>query len=118
MVNHFKCKGFGAAADSNARRPRQAERVAELYEQRRSSDEYVVVLGDLNDTPDSAPLKALVQDTDLRDVSTHPRFRDDGRPGTYANDTKSNKIDYILLSPALYAKLTFAESPPQGADRP
>ena len=28
-----------------------------------------------------------------------------GRPGTFANGTKSNKIDYILLSPALFAKV-------------
>jgi predicted extracellular nuclease len=48
MVNHFKSKGYGGAAASNARRKRQAERVAELYEARRAEGrENVVVLGDL-----------------------------------------------------------------------
>lgn len=107
MVNHFKSKGYGKPADSNARRKRQAERVAELYRARRDAgQENVVVLGDLNDTPDSDPLSPLIAGTDLKDISTHPRYRGDGRPGTYANGTASNKIDYILLSPALYAKVT------------
>lgn len=30
----------------------------------------------------------------------------DGRPGTFANGTKSQKIDYILLSPALFGRVT------------
>ena len=32
----------------------------------------------------------------------------DGRDGTYGYGTKSNKIDYILLSPALYDRVTNA----------
>lgn len=32
----------------------------------------------------------------------------DGRPGTYGYGTKSNKIDYILLSPTLYGRVTNA----------
>lgn len=35
----------------------------------------------------------------------HPALRSDGRPGTYGNGTKSQKIDYLLLSPALYSKV-------------
>jgi hypothetical protein len=41
----------------------------------------------------------------LRDVGEHPRF-DDGaggaRPGTYGSGTASNKIDYLMVSPALF----------------
>ena len=46
--------------------------------------------------------------TDLLDITTHPSFTADpnGRPGTFGNGTKSQKIDYILLSPALFAKVT------------
>lgn len=33
-----------------------------------------------------------------------PGFDDGGRPGTYANSTKSQKIDYLLLSPDLFAR--------------
>ena len=72
MVNHFKSKGYGSARDSNRRRQRQAERVAEIYRARRAEGiANIVVLGDLNDTPDSAPLAPLLvgsaaAPTDLR----------------------------------------------------
>jgi hypothetical protein len=67
---------------------------------------YVAVLGDFDDTPTSAPLAPLLTDTDLRDISTYPGFDDGGRPATFVTCTAASKIDYILLSPALYAKTT------------
>ncbi len=108
LVNHFKSKGYGTPAQSNATRKRQAARAAEIYEAVRARGEkYVVLLGDLNDTPDSDPLGPLLTQTDLKDASTHPTFSlDPERPGTYGNGTKSQKIDYLLLSPALFAKVT------------
>jgi endonuclease/exonuclease/phosphatase family metal-dependent hydrolase len=109
LVNHFKSKGYGSSASSNARRRLQAERVAELYRARRAEGvDHVVVMGDLNDTPDSDPLRPLLVDTDLADVSTHAEFAGDGRPGTYANGTAGGKIDYILLSPALFDQVSGA----------
>ncbi len=66
----------------------------------------IAILGDFNDTPASAPLAPLLgAGSDLRDVSAHPSFVDDGRPGTFANGTASGTIDYILLSPALFARV-------------
>ncbi|MET1004854.1 MAG: endonuclease/exonuclease/phosphatase family protein, partial [Propionibacteriaceae bacterium] len=107
LVNHLKSKGFGKQSDNDARRRRQATRVAELYQRLvQAGTVHVAVLGDLNDTPASVPLAPLLQDTDLRDISSHPDFDDGGRPGTFGNCTASNKIDYILLSPALFAKVT------------
>ena len=108
LVNHFKSKGYGKTSESNAKRkaPGQAGRAGRHGGCSEQGEEHVVVLGDLNDTPDSGPLAPLFASTDLRDISTHPNFIDDGRPGTYANGTKSNKIDYVLLSPALFAKVT------------
>jgi len=107
LVNHFKSKGFGPPKQSNAKRALQADRVASIVKRLQDEgEENVVVLGDLNDTPDSAPLAPLFAGTGLRDISTHPKFTDDGRPGTYANGTKGNKIDYVLLSPALFANVT------------
>jgi endonuclease/exonuclease/phosphatase family metal-dependent hydrolase len=107
LVNHFKSKGYGRQSDNDAKRRQQATRVAEIYSALRAKGENnVVVLGDLNDTPASDPLKPLLQDTDLRDIATHPSFSSDGRPGTYANGTESQKIDYVLLSPALYSHVT------------
>ena len=109
LVNHFKSKGYGKASDSNARRRRQAVRVAEIYEQRRAEGvDHVVVVGDLNDTPDSAPLAPLIAQTDLQDVSRHPNFDDGGWPGTYTTGRAANKIDYILCSPSVFTAITDA----------
>ncbi|ARU53170.1 endonuclease/exonuclease/phosphatase [Cellulosimicrobium cellulans] len=103
LVNHFKSKGYGTQAESDATRRRQATRTAAIYAGLRArGDENVVVVGDLNDTPSSTPLRPLLERTDLRDVSEHPAFGGDGRPGTYGNGTASQKIDYVLLSPALF----------------
>ena len=107
MVNHFKSKGYGGARASAERRRRQAVRVADLYDARRAAgDDLVVVVGDLNDTPDSEPLAPLLGGTDLQDIAEHPRFVSDGRPGTYGNGTKGSKLDYVLLSPALFDRVT------------
>jgi endonuclease/exonuclease/phosphatase family metal-dependent hydrolase len=104
LVNHLKSKGYGGMLASNAIRRRQAARVAEIY--RGLETDLVAIVGDLNDTPDSEPLAPLLRETDLRDISTHPAFDDAGRPGTYGSCTARNKLDYVLLSPALFAKAT------------
>ena len=110
LVNHLKSKGFGTQADSNARRRLQAETVRAIYEERRQAGvTLIAVIGDFNDTPDSVPLAPLLADgSALRDVSTHPNYQNDGRPGTFGNGAKSDKIDYILLSPELFDKVTAA----------
>jgi endonuclease/exonuclease/phosphatase family metal-dependent hydrolase len=107
LVNHFKSKGYGGKLASDAIRRRQAARVAEIYRRLVAGGvPNVVVLGDLNDTPESEPLAPLLRDTDLRDISGHPRFDDGGRPGTYGYCTARNKLDYVLLSPPLFAAAT------------
>jgi endonuclease/exonuclease/phosphatase family metal-dependent hydrolase len=107
LVNHLKSKGYGGKAASDAIRRRQAARIAEIYAGLVASGvREVAVLGDLNDTPDSEPLAPLLHGTDLRDISTHPEFDDGGRPGTYSSCTARNKLDYVLLSPALFARAT------------
>jgi endonuclease/exonuclease/phosphatase family metal-dependent hydrolase len=106
LVNHFKSKGFGAQSDSDRKREAQARRVKAIYDKlRHDGARHVAVLGDLNDTPDSAPLKPLLESTDLKDIAAHADFDDDGRPGTFGNGTASNKIDYILLSPELFQRV-------------
>lgn len=107
LVNHFKSKGFGSQTSNNKKRKLQAQRVKAIYQSLRDGGaSNVAVVGDFNDTPDSDPLASLLQDTDLKDIAQHPAFDDQGRPGTFGNGTKANKIDYILLSPALFAKVT------------
>lgn len=107
LVNHLKSKGYGPQSANNDKRRRQAQRVADIYRRLRAARVgYVAVLGDFNDTPESAPLAPLLAGTDLRDISTHPGFDNGGRPGTFGNGTASQHIDYLLLSPALFAKAT------------
>jgi endonuclease/exonuclease/phosphatase family metal-dependent hydrolase len=107
LVNHLKSKGYGGQAASNERRLRQTRRVREIYDTRRQEGAVnIAVLGDFNDTPASAPLAPLLgASSELRDVSAHPGFVSDGRPGTFANGTASGKLDYILLSPALFSRV-------------
>jgi endonuclease/exonuclease/phosphatase family metal-dependent hydrolase len=107
LVNHLKSKGFGATVVNNARRKAQATKVREIYQTRLAAGAtFVAILGDLNDTPDSDPLSPLLGDGVLRDISLHPGFQSDGRFGTWKNGAKSQKLDYIILSPALWDRVT------------
>jgi len=108
MINHLKSKGYGSPAASNARRKAQAQRVRQIYDQRRGEGlNLIAIAGDFNDTPASDPLSPLLANqSDLRDIFDHPSFVGDGRPGTYGNGTASGKFDYILLSPDLFSKVT------------
>lgn len=105
LVNHFKSKSGGSQASSDRKRRRQAAAVARIYARlREAGGGLVAVVGDLNDTPPEGaddPLAPLLSDTDLVDVSALHGHDDGGHPGTYGGSTASNKIDYILLSPAL-----------------
>ena len=101
LINHFKSKGYGTQATSNARRKRQAERVAEIL-----TDDYdlrsdlVIVTGDLNDTPDSAPLHPLLSLTHLHDTLELQFPNTPGQRWTYHYNT-NEQIDYILVSDPL-----------------
>ncbi len=116
LVNHLKSKGYGTPADNNARRARQAKRVAAIYRQLITEGQpNVVVLGDFNDTLDSTPLRALKQ-SDLKSAVDHPSFTvDPARPGTFGNCTATQAFDHILLSPALFATITGGMVFKQGA---
>jgi hypothetical protein len=77
--------------------------VAEIYERLRNDGE---ANGDFNDTPQGAPLSPLLAQTNLRDISDHQSFADDGREGTSGDGRPSQKFDYVLLSPALFQRVT------------
>lgn len=103
LVNHLKSKGYGSQNSSDTRRREQAARVKAIYQQRiKEGETLIAIVGDFNDTPDSQPLAPLLKDTDLRDIFTHEKFDNGGYPGTWGSCTANNKIDYILLSPALW----------------
>jgi endonuclease/exonuclease/phosphatase family metal-dependent hydrolase len=99
LCNHFKSKGFGTPEVNDARRARQAFRVAGiLAEQFDLRKDLVVIAGDLNDTPVSAPLAPLLSASDLHNVvDTLP---DDGR-FTHVFKGDRNQIDYLLVSTPL-----------------
>ncbi len=119
LPNHFKSKFGGNDARSITKIVAQAARTAEIYQELRDSGhDNVVVLGDLNDTPDSDPLQPLLAGTDLQNVSAHPNF--DPAPfnvsainthrgiGTFGLGNDNNKIDYLSLSPALFDRVSDA----------
>lgn len=108
LPNHFKSKFGGNDPASQAKRKAQAKRVAAIYEQLlEDGHKNVVVLGDLNDTPDSGTLKPLLS-TSLKDITRHPTF-DPGefkQIGTFGLGNNSQKIDFLLLSPHLFDRVT------------
>ena len=107
LVNHFKSKGFGAPAESAAKRLRQARRVRAIYDGYMAAGyEYIAIVGDLNEIPDEPPMDPLIRNgSTLTDIMSHVKFQGDGRPGTHGNGTKSGKLDYILMSPKLSDKV-------------
>lgn len=116
LPNHFKSKFGGNNAASRQRRTAQSKRTAEIYgDLRAAGEELVVVLGDFNDTTDSDELKPLLDETDLTDVSEFPDFdapafdkqRNPGK-GTFGLGNDNDKIDYLMLSPALFGRVTSA----------
>jgi endonuclease/exonuclease/phosphatase family metal-dependent hydrolase len=107
LINHFKSKGFGSPGVSNSKRKRQASRVRDIYKERLNQGiEFIAIVGDLNDTPNSDPLQPLLSnELGLTDIMTHDKFTGDGRPGTFGNGSASQKLDYILMSPQLADKV-------------
>ncbi|ELS53085.1 endonuclease/exonuclease/phosphatase family protein [Streptomyces viridochromogenes] len=99
LGNHLKSK----SNDNPKLRQAQAERVAALYKAALERSPHVVVAGDLNDSPGSKPVDALLA-TGLQDVMSHPGYK--GLPGTFGEcDSPRQKIDYLMLSPQLWSKV-------------
>lgn len=116
LGNHFKSKGFGNPTDSANRRKAQAKRVAQIYEEARKRSAHVVVAGDLNDTPDSVPLKTLL-DTGLQDAMSHSSYT--GEPGTYeTGQSLKQKIDYLMFSPGLFRRVQAVDVERRGVFAP
>jgi endonuclease/exonuclease/phosphatase family metal-dependent hydrolase len=103
LPNHFKSKRNGNDQASSDRRRAQAERAHAIAQQARGRTELVLLGGDLNDLPDSTPLAPLFA-SGFQDVSVHPDYPTE-RPGTYGTGLKSQKLDYLIMSPALQATL-------------
>lgn len=109
LVNHFKAKDR-KPTESNEKRRRQAAFVSDILKTRYDlTRDFVIVAGDLNDEPDSAPLAPLHATPSLTDV-----FDVTGRPKAdrwtyyYGVDKAFNTIDYLFVSDALKPRVTGA----------
>ena len=100
LCNHLKSKGYGSQSSSDARRKRQAKAIAEILESYDLSSDWVVVAGDLNDTPNSNPLKPLLEVTNLFDVLALQFPSEPKKRWTYHYQS-FEQIDYILVSKPL-----------------
>lgn len=98
LCNHFKSKSEGEAA-TDARRKRQAERVAEILKEYDLKKDLVIVAGDFNDTPNRPPLQPLLGTANLSDVLAL-QFPNAADRWTY-HYKKHEQIDYVLVSKPL-----------------
>ena len=107
LCNHLKSKGYDSAGTADARRKRQAKAIADILKTYDLSQQWVVVAGDLNDTPDSGPLKPLMDVTNLFDVLSLQYPNEPKKRWTYHyNDFE--QIDYVFVSKPL--KIKFIEA--------
>lgn len=107
LLNHFKSKGYGVQSTSDAKRKKQADRVAQILTRDYDlTKDRVIVMGDLNDTPTSAPLATLLSVPHLTDVLTQA-FASPSDRWTY-HYRKNEQIDYLLVSGPLRTALSGA----------
>jgi endonuclease/exonuclease/phosphatase family metal-dependent hydrolase len=121
LLNHLKSQSF-AGGNPDPLRTAQAEGVRKIYDQLRvEGAELIAVLGDLNKGPDRTnpqhhpTLEALLDPgSPLINAYALPQFSqlfgdkdtDRERPGSFQSCSLTNRLDYILLSPELTAKVT------------
>ncbi|HYN25891.1 MAG TPA: endonuclease/exonuclease/phosphatase family protein, partial [Pyrinomonadaceae bacterium] len=103
LPNHLKSKRNGNDQASMDKREAQAKGAHDIAVSALSRSPFVLLGGDLNDTPDSVPLASLFTDG-FQDVMSHPNYPVD-RPGTYQTGLPNHKLDYLIMSPQLRAKL-------------
>jgi endonuclease/exonuclease/phosphatase family metal-dependent hydrolase len=118
MTAHLKSRREVGLVDEAAWREQEARRLRELIDERlrANPDLNLVVLGDLNDTHDSRPVKLLLGRGKLALIDTRPAERNGDAPAARNGDLSSRqitwthfygvkdayeRIDYLLLSPGM-----------------
>jgi endonuclease/exonuclease/phosphatase family metal-dependent hydrolase len=110
LVNHFKSQSGGGGGPKRARQAAGVRSIVDGLIAAGAAN--VVVLGDLNEGntssgQPSANLGPLLDaDGPLVDVATLPAFDPGPRPGTFQSCSHRNRLDYILVSPALVSHVT------------
>ena len=98
----------GEQVESDKRRKAQAGQVAAILAERYNlKKQWVIIAGDFNDTPGSAPLKPLLNNSDLFDALAVANVPPDQR-WTYCYRGQKDQIDHVLVSRALKDKVTAA----------
>lgn len=97
LCNHLKSKGYDFNGNASNRRKRQAQAIADILAGYDLANDWVVVAGDLNDTPDSTPLKPLMDVDNLFDVLQLQFGSDTSKRWTYHYNS-FEQIDYVLVS--------------------
>ena len=111
LINHLKSQSF-SSGDPDPLRGRQSTQVRAIYDEVRAAGaEYVAVLGDFNKGPAGDGTHPTLEPllgpgTPLIDSASLPVFNPGPRPGTFQSCTLRNRLDYILVSPELAAKIT------------
>lgn len=105
LIVHFKSKR-DSAGDPQSQRRRNAEAAftKSIIDQKLKADpdQWLALIGDYNDTPDSPVLKMFLDDKQLVDV--HNKLPADQRI-TYLREPYRSTIDYILTSQSLAQRL-------------
>jgi endonuclease/exonuclease/phosphatase family metal-dependent hydrolase len=120
LCNHFKSQGYGNAADNDAKRKLQAQRVAEILGEYDLTTDYVIVAGDLNDTDNRPPnfaLKPLLDVPNIFNVLAIQFPNDAQQRWTYHYQGQFNQIDYLLVSQPLKDGLQTAKVERRGIHR-
>ncbi len=101
LCNHLKSKGYDTTGTADERRKTQAAAIADILKKYNLLKDWVIVAGDMNDTPDSSPLKPLMSVENLFDVLELQFGNDFSRRWTYQYNGKFDQIDYVLVSKPL-----------------
>ena len=114
--NHFKSKRGGNSPAASARRKAQATRAHEIAVAALARSPLVLLAGDFNDIPGGPELAPLFTGG-FADVLSHPNYPQD-RPGTFDTGLAIGKIDYLIMSTALNAKILDTGIERRGTYRP
>jgi endonuclease/exonuclease/phosphatase family metal-dependent hydrolase len=98
LCNHLKSKGYDSSGTANSRRKKQAQAVAAILGAYDLASDWVVVAGDMNDTPESGPLAPLLTVPNLFDVLGLQFGNQRERRWTYEYRGAFDQIDYMLVS--------------------
>jgi predicted extracellular nuclease len=114
FVTHLKSKFIdpkvkaadrpAAAAENDRLRWKQATAMAQIIRARfPNPNDFYMVAGDLNDTPDAATLAPLLRDPQLRLFNVIDLIQDTSKRWTHywKAEKHYSQLDYLLLSPAL-----------------